>query len=317
MASSRRRRHSSVDERPSIEEFIRLYERDHLELQQCIKRLSHLVKTFEEDFRCASEASRYGGIAGVVGRVAMIAGAALAPFTLGASAVVGGAGAAVALGGEISGGIFNFMKMNQQKKLSQNIINGLEKFQNKIIPLADIMKGICQYNNEIQSHLNKPVFSGFSKSVASTSELARFICVGDIGEVVAQMSKTVRLTGTLTTLFAGIVLNIISVIDDNEALNDMDNLAKNGQISESEIKSNAGKFIVEMRKVIQGLQNIMDDLKKTKDIIEKVLKSKSKTKSKSKSKSESKSERASGLCILCLLLLSFVVASYMFSVLNL
>ncbi|XP_051756508.1 uncharacterized protein LOC127516173 [Ctenopharyngodon idella] len=250
------------------EQFIRLYERDHLELQQCIKRLSRLVKTFEEDFRCATEASRIGGIAGISGRVAMIAGLALAPFTLGASAVVGGAGAAVAAVGGIGGGIFNFLKMNQQEKICQNIKNGLEEFQNKIIPMIDILKGICQCTNEILSELNKPEYdiSAFSKCVASASEL---ICMYDIDKVAAQLSK---LAGTLEEIFAGLVHNIHSVIDDNEALDDMDNLAKNGQISESEINTNAGKFIVKMRKVIHELQNIMDELKKTKDIIEKGLK---------------------------------------------
>ncbi|KAL1277408.1 hypothetical protein QQF64_024081 [Cirrhinus molitorella] len=81
------------------------------------------------------------------------------------------------------------------------------------------------------------------------------------------MSKTVRLTTTLTGVFAGIGLmfDILSVIEDNKTLNDMDKLAGNRQISESELESKAGKFIVEMRKVINQQQNIMDELKKTKD----------------------------------------------------
>ncbi|KAK9971279.1 hypothetical protein ABG768_024653 [Culter alburnus] len=250
------------------EEFIRLYERDHLELQQCIKRLSHLVKTFEEDFRCATEASRIGGIAGIVGGVAMIAGSALAPFTLGASAVVGGAGAAVAAVGEIGGGFFNALKMIQQEKICQNIKNGLEEFQNKINPMIDILEDICQCTNEILSQLNKPEYdiSAFSNCVASASEL---ICKYDIGKLAAQLSKSTR---NLEEILAGLVHNIHSVINDNVALDDMDNLAINGQISESEINSNAGKFIVKMRKVIDELQNIMDELKETKDIIEKELK---------------------------------------------
>ncbi|XDV19375.1 hypothetical protein PO909_024859, partial [Leuciscus waleckii] len=251
------------------EAYIRLYERDHLELQQEIESLSRLINTFEGDFRRATEVSRDGGIVGIAGGVAVIAGLALAPFTLGASSVVAVTGSLVAVGGGIGCGIINLMKMYKQKKLRQNVKNGLEKIQKKIIPITNIMEDFCQYTNEILSDLNTPEhsISGFSKCVAAASELARVIRIDDIGEVAAQTSKTVRLAGTLTGIVASVslVLDILSVIEDNKALDDMDKLATNGQISESEIKSKAGKFIVEMRKAIPKLQNIMDELKKTKD----------------------------------------------------
>ncbi|KAK2915770.1 hypothetical protein Q8A67_000144 [Cirrhinus molitorella] len=59
MASSTRlRRRNSLDKPPDIsdviylkEEFIALYERHYHELQECIQALSHLINTFEEDFR--------------------------------------------------------------------------------------------------------------------------------------------------------------------------------------------------------------------------------------------------------------------------
>ncbi|KAK7171240.1 hypothetical protein R3I94_001240 [Phoxinus phoxinus] len=280
MASSNPpRRRNSMDERPDLvnevvrlrEEFIRLYERDHGELQQCIESLRRLINTFEEDLRRATEVTRGGGLVGIAGGVTMIAGLALAPFTLGASVIVAGTGTLVALGGGIGSGLIQLMTMNQQKKLRQNVKNGLEEFQNKIIPMTEIMKVICQYTDEILSDLNKPEhdISGFSKFFAGTSEVVRFIRIDDVGEVAAQMSKTVRLTGTLTGIFTAVslVLDVLSVMEDNQALDDMDKLAHNGQISESEIKSKAVKFIVEMRKVINGLQNIMDELKKTKDSI--------------------------------------------------
>lgn len=252
--------------------YIKLYERDHRELQECIESLSRLINTFEEDFRSATKVTRNGGLLGIAGGVAMLSGLALTPFTLGASAaVVAGTGALVALTGGVSSGLFNFMKANKQKKLSQNVKKILEEFQNKIIPMTDNMNVICQCINEILSNLSKPEhdISDFSKCVVTARELVRIIQIDDIGEVAAQMSKAVRLTGTLTGIFAavGLVLDVLSVMEDNQALDDMDKIAQNGQISESEIKSKAGKFILEMREAIHKLQNIVDELKKTKDSI--------------------------------------------------
>lgn len=153
------------------------------------------------------------------------------------------------------------------------------------------------------------------KYVACTSGLGHFIRIDGIGEVAVQSSKIVHLTGTLSGIFtaASLVLDILSVNEDNEALEDMDNLAKNGQISR--IKSDSGKFIVEMRNVINELQNTMDELEKLKDNILEVLQS------EPGSESESESERLPRmfeshilwLCFLCFVLLfGFFVILYCF-----
>ncbi|KAI2645111.1 Apolipoprotein L3 [Labeo rohita] len=85
---------SSSDVISLQEEFIALYERDYHELQECIQTLSHLIDTFEKDFRRCTEAVRAGEIMGIAGGVIGIAGLALGPL----AAV---AGAAVALGGGV------------------------------------------------------------------------------------------------------------------------------------------------------------------------------------------------------------------------
>lgn len=110
--------------------------------------MTHLINTFEKDFRRATKATRNAGIVGIVGGAGVIAGLALVPFTMGASAVIGGAGAAVAAGGGIGSGLLNFRKMIQQKKICENIKNELEEFQNKITHLTETIKHIYQSTNE-------------------------------------------------------------------------------------------------------------------------------------------------------------------------
>lgn len=256
------------------EEFIALYNRHYHELQENIQGLRHLMKTFEKEFKQYTESARNGGVLGILGGVTTIAGLALAPFTLGTSAVVTGVGSVMALGGGIGSGVLNFMKLCDQKKFIQNAKNRLEEFQNKITPMTDSLSVICTHVNEILRHCNKPEdINGLIKYAAGASAILRVLRIDDVGEVAAQASKTVRLTTTLTAVFTGIslLLDILSVIEDNKTLNDMDRLARNRQISESDMESTAGKFIVEMRKVINQQQIIMDELKTTKDKIAREL----------------------------------------------
>ncbi|XP_026114083.1 apolipoprotein L3-like [Carassius auratus] len=256
------------------EEFIALYKRHYPELQENIQGLRQLLNTFEKDLRQYTEGARNGGIVGIVGGVTTIAGLALAPFTLGASAAVAGVGSVIALGGGIRSGVLNFMKMCNQKKFIQKAKTRLEEFQKKIIPITDILSVISKKFNEILKHCNKPEdINGLFKYAAGVGGILCFIQIDHIGEVAAQASKTVRLTTTLTAFFAGIslVLDILSVIEDNKTLDDMDKLARNRQISVSGMESKAGKFIVEMWKVINQQHIVMDELKKTKDTIAREL----------------------------------------------
>ncbi|XP_043085172.1 uncharacterized protein LOC122331726 [Puntigrus tetrazona] len=270
MASSNpRRRRNSLNIPPNISDSVRLfnelYDRHYPELQEIILALHSFVKIFEEYFKRSTEVSRRGGILAIAGGTIVIAGLVLAPLTMVASAAAA-VGAGMALGGGIGSGLVNLFKMYQQDKLLKNIANGLKGFQNKIDPMADILNVISK-KPEILKDLNTP--DGDICYIMKCGEILRIIRIGDIGEVAGQMSKTVRLTAALTGVFAaiGLVLDILSVLEDTKALDDMDKLARNHQISEREMKSKAGTFIVKMRKVINQLQNIMDELKKTKDSI--------------------------------------------------
>ncbi|XP_048039572.1 uncharacterized protein LOC125264360 [Megalobrama amblycephala] len=276
------RRRNSIDLPPTIadvfrlrDEFIKLYARDHPQLQQCLKKLQEIIKTFEKDFRVSTEGSRTAGWLGIKGGAAVAAGIVgliAAPFTLGFSvplaAGVGAAGAAGAAGGSVTlkrAGILSNKssseKKDQMDRLRQNIESELKEFQDKISPMAEKMIDIHERTEKIMTD--------FKNLEKDGSDLTKKLQIEELAELTGQMSESMRLISSIAEIYGGanLVLDMISVNEHGRALNDMDKLAQkpiHEEIDESEIRSKAGKFIVEMRKLINQLQNIINELEKTK-----------------------------------------------------
>ncbi|CAM4490986.1 unnamed protein product [Leuciscus chuanchicus] len=273
VSSSKRR----LEEPPEIltdvnslrDDFNKLYEKDYSQLRQCIEKLHNIIRTFEGDFRRATKGTRDGGAVGITG---LGVGLALAPFTGGASLVVAGAGAAG--GGGVYGGRSSSEKKRKMAQLRQDIEAELREFHNIINPMSEKMKDINERIEEILKDLDKleKEASDVSEYFASTSKTSN-IRREDMTALKAQMSITMGLIGTLAAIFSGVwlLLDLLSVIENTRALDDMDYLAKRDMselIDESKMTSKAGRFIVGMRKVIYQLQNIMEEIKKTKDAME-------------------------------------------------
>ncbi|KAI2663087.1 Septin-4 [Labeo rohita] len=249
----------TIDEPPEIiagvirlkDEFIELYERDHSQLQQCTERLCHIIKTFEKGYRWATEYSTFAGWTGIGAGAALVAGLALAPFTLGAFF------AAVVLLILFSLWILinaRFMSMSsssdkrrQITQLRKGIESECKEFQDKITPMAEKMKDIHERTEKILGEQD-------------------VIRIEDVAELTKQMSETMLSIAAVHGGFS-LVFNMFTA-GNSRTLNDMDILAEtptDEEIDESEMNSEAGKFIVKMRKLINQLQNILDELEKTKD----------------------------------------------------
>lgn len=211
------------------------------------------------------------GIAGSAAVAAGIVGLTLAPVTMGASVIaaasVTGAGAASTLLAGIISTNCSSQKTRQMTQLRQDIKAEMETFQDKINPMAekmadihectDILVRIVKKQNQQARHLRE-YFDSVSKTYNRQIE--------ELAELTKQMSETTRLIATIAAIYGGfsLVLDMFSVIENSRALNDMDKLAKN-PVDEGEMKSKAGKFIAGMRTFIDQIQNIIDELQKTKD----------------------------------------------------
>ncbi|KAK2915716.1 hypothetical protein Q8A67_000090 [Cirrhinus molitorella] len=253
-------------------EFIKFYERDHPQLQQCIKKLCRILQTFEKDYRGSTEGSKKAGRMGIAGGVALVAGVVAVPFTMGISIVVAAAAGSVATGGAVvlthasnKSRIYSSQKKDQMAQLRKDIDAELKKFQDKINAMAETMKDLHECTEKILRDFNK--LDQQARDLIKTR-----IRMEDIAELTAHMSRDIRLSARLAAILGqfslALDIDIISVDENTRAVEDMDKLAQrpiHEEIDEREIKSKAGKFIAEMRALIKQLQNITDGLEKTKD----------------------------------------------------
>ncbi|XP_016326315.1 uncharacterized protein LOC107676296 isoform X2 [Sinocyclocheilus anshuiensis] len=248
------------------EELNRLHEKISPECNEHIKKMTEVVNEFEKDFRHATNISRGAMISGGVGVAGIILGLALAAFTGGASTIVSGLGTAALAGGGIALAIGEFKKTQQEKNLRQTIEKELEDFQKKISPIINMLEKIFNRTQEIlrdptlSKHKANAIRERFSYSFEkihlfqrdSSREVgARKHLTGDPSEIVAEMSS---------------VLEILEeIIEDKEEQDDNpEETPAHKQINEKEFKKKAKKFIDEMRKGINQLQNVMNEIDLTK-----------------------------------------------------
>lgn len=112
------------------------------------------------------------------------------------------------------------------------------------------------------------IMTDFKNLEKDACDLTKKLRIEEFAELTMQMSLSMRLITSIAQIYGGfnLVLDMISVIEYSRALDDMDKLAEkpiHEELDESEIRSKAGKFIAEMRKSINQLQNIIDELEKT------------------------------------------------------
>ncbi|XP_052459327.1 uncharacterized protein LOC128017806 [Carassius gibelio] len=257
------------------EELNELHKKITPECNEHIKKMTDVVNEFEKDYRHAfyDNIRRVGARigAGIGAITGMVLGLALAPFTFGASVIAAGVGAAAgaAAGGGIVFIIGEFKKEQQEKKSRQTIEKELEELQYKISPIINMLEKIydCTQkilrNPKLSEHKVNELRERFSSCFEKTQLFQR-----DRSRAVGAQKD---LTGDLSGIFAEIssVLKILEeIIEDKEEQNDNDNLeetpadkqTQKQKIDEEQFKKKAETFIDEMKKGINELQNVMNEV---------------------------------------------------------
>ncbi|KAI4881530.1 hypothetical protein NFI96_008385, partial [Prochilodus magdalenae] len=247
----------------NIRLYIQHFDYSSAELRALIRKLNTITHDLETTHRNATIGSLSGGVIGAAGGITSIVGLVLAPFTLGASLIVTGVGVGVAVAGGVTGAASNITNMVRQKTFREEIDEILRTFQNKIYPMIKCLEVIepgleVIQRAELKDSCRQKVQAGFgiARGAGHAAELIRMVRFAEIGKVAAQVSRTVRVAGTLTGVVSGlfIALDIFFIAKDVKELLEIDEQKKDG----SE-KSKIVKFIQEMKNTGEHLQQTLNE----------------------------------------------------------
>ncbi|XP_048011680.1 apolipoprotein L3-like isoform X1 [Megalobrama amblycephala] len=238
--------------------------------------------------------SLVGSSIGAAGGIAALAGLALAPFTLGASLVVTGVGAAVGAAGGVTGGASNITNTIKQKNLRETIEKIVNDFLNTINPMFELLNKIGAITENIKLLKETLKQHEFQKAAKGAADILRIASVAQIGKMCAEAAKEIRMyvrtvralrvpaqaaratasslrttaafTGALSALF--LALDVYSIFQDSTELSEMNQPADERKAEE--IKSETLKFILQMRETAAQFQKIVDRIKDAIDTFENI-----------------------------------------------
>ncbi|XP_030635273.1 serine/threonine-protein kinase Nek6-like [Chanos chanos] len=262
----------------SAESLIPLYN-DHFEdLESLVRKWKELTDNLETFHRGATIGSLSGGVSGAVGGIMTIVGAALAPFTLGASLIVTGVGIGLAAVGGVTGAASNITNVAKQKTLRSSIEDIQKEIREKSEPIVKCLGELKKYLKKVQRFgtfaqtqaKEIPIFDNVlvgaraGRNVAWMGHLAELINIANIaGEAVRAVRVATIVTGAIFLL-----LDVIFIYRDAREIHEMNNKK---DARDDEIKSNILKAINEMRKAQEEYNTFLKRFKEAKEDLEKYL----------------------------------------------
>ncbi|XDV19353.1 hypothetical protein PO909_024837, partial [Leuciscus waleckii] len=263
----------------SIEELKSEFDRNHQTLLDKIKELDDTTDELASVHKNTTVGSLVGSSVGAAGGIMSIAGVCLAPFTLGASLALTGAGAAIGVAGGVTGtasNITNITNMVKQKTLREKIEKIINELKTTIKPMGELLNKI----DKITEVLNKPdiqraareigiscaeaakeirVFVKAVKAVRGSAEAARAVCA--TAEAVKEVRMVSAFTGVLSAVF--LAFDVYSIVQDSKELSEMNQPADKRK--EEEISSETLTFILQIKEVVDQFKKIVKIMKDAKD----------------------------------------------------
>uniref|UniRef100_A0A8P4GNZ5 Protein kinase domain-containing protein n=1 Tax=Dicentrarchus labrax TaxID=13489 RepID=A0A8P4GNZ5_DICLA len=251
---------------------------EHLQTQ--LSKLRAVADSLESVHQGTTIGSLTGGVIGAAGGITSIVGLVLAPFTLGTSLIVTGVGIGVGVAGGVTAGasnITNIVNEASDRKAVQSIIKEFdEKMKAVALWLQEISDGLEAisrgYSGDVPTDedgsFNQENFAKIGtrigKGLGGVSELCRLLRVVNVGKIVAQASRTVRVaevaTGALSALF--VAADIFFIAMDAKEIHHIRKKKADGKI-----RSEIMKFVHSIRQTADELQGGLDEIKKLIQII--------------------------------------------------
>jgi len=211
--------------------------------------MNKLMNKTEEDY---NNIVKGASIAGVTGGALAIVGAVSAAFTMGFGAIIAGIGATMAAG-VAAAGIWMFIQTLEKRKVKQTIKTELEKLENKMSPMINLLEKMFQLTQDILRDPKIP-----KHKVTALRE-----CFDDCSRMFQTFNLTGKFSGTLAEMHE--MLELLDEITE-EKKDESANPTK-----EEKIKKASEEFINETRKGINELQNTMNEINQLKEIISESL----------------------------------------------
>ncbi|CAB1351468.1 unnamed protein product, partial [Coregonus sp. 'balchen'] len=266
------------------------------ELQTTLNKLRTLADGLESIHTGTTIGSLTGGVIGAAGGITSIVGLILAPFTLGTSLIVTGVGIGVAVAGGATAGVSNITNMVNQSTNHLAMKNSIKEFQEKmnsvVTSLQDIAEGLETLTQSSSSQIESACFSAktaanagvwVGKGLAGTTELFRLLQVANIGKVVSQTARAVRVAEVATGIFSAffVAVDIFFIAMDAKEIHNIRQAKANEQSGDTsklemmdtdsttelnpgcekpEVKSETMKFIQTIRQTTEQLQESLDEL---------------------------------------------------------
>uniref|UniRef100_A0A8C4DU78 non-specific serine/threonine protein kinase n=1 Tax=Dicentrarchus labrax TaxID=13489 RepID=A0A8C4DU78_DICLA len=194
------------------------------ELQEKLKQLRDLADGLESVHTNTTIGSLTGGVIGAAGGITAIVGLILSPFTLGASLIVTGVGIGVStLGGVTAGAsnIRNLVKSSSDRKAVRTIIKEFEEKMKAVITwIKQINESLQAIRSRFESADLSTEHTEFSpenlvrlgsragRGLGGIAELVRLVQVVNVGKIVAQTSRAIRVAEVATGVFSGLFLAV-------------------------------------------------------------------------------------------------------------
>ncbi|XP_038556219.1 apolipoprotein L3-like [Micropterus salmoides] len=263
------------------------------DLQTRLDRLKAVADGLEHVHHGTTTGSLTGGVIGAVGGITSIVGLILAPFTLGASLIVTGVEIGVgALGGVTAGAsnITNMVNQSSDRKAVRYIIKKIEQKMNAVVTwLQEISNSLqtignlCQKLEDSSEDNLLKLGCRAGKGLAGIAELVRLVQVMNVGKIVAQASRVVRVAEAATGVLAGlfVAVDVFFIAMDAKEIHyikqakEAEKGGKTGSKSVSQtsnaqdqssqntapIRSEIMKFVRSIRQAADNLQEVLDELK--------------------------------------------------------
>uniref|UniRef100_A0A8P4GL15 Protein kinase domain-containing protein n=1 Tax=Dicentrarchus labrax TaxID=13489 RepID=A0A8P4GL15_DICLA len=249
-------------------------------LQIQLGKLRAVADSLESVHQGATIGSLAGGVIGAAGGITSIVGLVLAPFTLGTSLIVTGVGIGVGVAGGITAGASNITNMVNQASDRKAVQSIIKEFDEKMKAVALWLQEISysleaisrRYSGDVPTDedgsFNQENFAKIGtrigKGLGGVSELCRLLRVVNVGKIVAQASRTVRVaevaTGALSALF--VAADIFFIAMDAKEIHHIRKKKADGKI-----RSEIMKFVHSIRQTADELQGGLDEIKKLIQII--------------------------------------------------